>query len=356
MRAADSFDVSVVVPLSHDHGYGESCLEGWNAQSHPRERIQVVAVVEAHEEAAVASRLRQRLRPWDVWLPVDDDNDAVLYDSGARAASAPLLLFSEAHCVPLPGAAAAAVAALAGGDAAAFSLRSDYLPTTALGRRQRELETKWYASLGAAHWRSISLRGLAIRRDLFFELGGFRAAHERFCEMALGAALHLGGHRIVQSEEPLVLHGNAPTTADLGAALRNCGRGQWRWREEMERRTPGVATELLGPLSRSGRIARALARRKWASTWPGVLARRLTALRLGLTGLACRALVGAGALGRWSYRAYWCAAFDHGIVEAATARPSRARRTDEVRAAAHSRRADELHEPEAARSSMGSAQ
>jgi hypothetical protein len=333
LRDPAPFDLSVVLPLSHDHGFGEACLDGWNAQSHPRERIQVVAVVEAREAAALAARLRPRLRPWDVWVPIDDDNDAVLYDLGARAAEAAFLLFSEAHCVPLPGAAAAAVAVLAGG-AQAFYLRSGYLPTTALGRRQVELEADWYRSLGEGHWRSLSLRGLALRRDLFVALGGFRAEHEHFCEMALGAALHLGGHRIVHSEDVLVLHGNAPTTAELGIALGSCGRGQWRWREEMDRLAPGLAAELLGPLTWAGRLARALARRGWVGGSGGALVRGLSALRLALAGLACGVLAGAPPLGRRAYRAYWRAAFDHGIVEAATAAPIVAHREHATRASA----------------------
>ncbi|HEV8238727.1 MAG TPA: hypothetical protein VGS57_05125 [Thermoanaerobaculia bacterium] len=321
-----SFDISVVLPLSHDHGFGEACLDAWNAQSHPRERIQIVAVVEAHEAAALEARLRPRLRPWDLWLSVDDDNDAVLYDRGARAADAALLLFSEAHCVPAPRAAAAAMEALGGG-ASAFCLRSGYLPTSALGRRQVELEATWYGSLGPGHWRGVSLRGLAMRRDLYVELGGFRVEHEHFCEMALGAALHLGGHRFVRSEEVLVLHGNAPTTAELGIALRSCGRGEWRWREEMERRAPGLADELLGPPTPTGRIADALARRSWARGSVGAAARGLTALRSGILGLACHTLVSVGPLGRWAYRAYWRAAFDSGVVEAATAPSMFARQT-----------------------------
>jgi hypothetical protein len=321
-----SFDIAVVLPLSHDHGFGEACLDGWNAQSHPRRRIQLVAVVEAEHAGALAARLRPRLREWDLWLQIDDDNDAVQFDHGARAAEAPLLLLSEAHCVPLPDAAAAAVEALAGGAAAAFSLRSSYLPTTALGRRQVELEADWYRSLGAGHWRGVSLRGFALRRDLFVALGGFQAQHEHFCEMALSAALHLGGHRIVQSDDVLVRHGNAPTTAELGIALRSCGRGQWRWRGEMDREASGLANELLGPPTWSGRIAGALARHEWASGWPGAVARGLSALRFGLTGLLCDLLVNAGPLGSRAYRAFWRAAFDHGTVEAATAAPVRAAR------------------------------
>jgi len=355
------FDLAVVLPLSHDHGFAEACLAGWDAQSHPRSRIQVVAIVEADEAAGAATRLRPLLRPWDLWLPVADDNDAVLYDRGARAAEAPVLLFSEAHCVPLPGAAAAAVKALAGGAAEAFSLRSGYLPTTAFGRRQIELEIAWYRSLGEGHWRSVSLRGLAVRRDRYVELGGFRAEHEHFCEMALGAALHRGGHRIVYSDEVLVLHGNAPTTAELGQALRSCARGQWRWREEMERQAPGLASELFGPLTRSGRIAGMLARRGWADGGRGavlndilnVIVRRLSALRLASAGLACEALVGAGPLGRWAYRAYWRAGFDHGILEAATAAPY-SPRTRQARPSTHERAAGELEAAGTVASGAGS--
>ena len=95
-----------MLPLADEHGYGEACLAGWNAQTHPRPRLQLV-VVDPGEDEALERRLRPLLLPHDRWLPVRSSNEAVLYDTGARAAEADVLLLTEAHCVPLPGAAAA---------------------------------------------------------------------------------------------------------------------------------------------------------------------------------------------------------------------------------------------------------
>jgi hypothetical protein len=132
----------------------------------------------------------------------------------------------------------------------------------------------------------------------------------------------------------------------------------------MERQAPGLADELFGPLTWSGRMTGALARRERAggrqlailnpilSVLLNVTVRGLAALRLGSAGLACAALVSAGPLGRWAYRVYWRAAFDHGTLEAAMAAPHRWRMR--ARPSAHEHAARELEATETGASVAGS--
>jgi hypothetical protein len=313
MVEAQPFDLSVLVPLEDDRDQAEACLASWNAQSHPRERIQLV-VVGQREELDAGARLGALLRPWDLWLTIAGRNEAVVYDAGARAAAAPLLLFTESHAVALPAAAATTIGILRRGDADAVSLRSGHLRTTVFGRRQEELEDEWYPSLGPGHWRSLSLRGLAISRELFCRLGGFRAEHERFAETVLGVALHQGGHRIAGTDETLVLHGNSRNAAELEEGLRSCARGQWRWRVELETADPGMAEGLLGP---------PLVSRWWLAGSEGgpatiraALLRASATWELAAARAASVALVRAGRAGRWAFRAHWRAAYRYGLVEA----------------------------------------
>jgi hypothetical protein len=302
------------VPLTDEHGYAEACLAGWDAQTHDRERLQLI-VVDPLQEPTAERRLRPLLRSGDVWMQVASPNEAVLFDRGARAALAPAILFTEAHCVPPPETASTVLDHLDAGGCAAVSLKSGYLPTTALGRRQTELEEVWNGALPAGGWRALSLRGFAVRRDTYLDLGGFRAHHERFAETALAASLALGGHRIGRTAEVTILHGNAPTPADLEGALRSCGRGQWRWRDELDVSNPGLADQILGPLPlrRPGRS------RAWATRPLGRLALRASAaIRLTAARIAALGLVHAGSIGARAYFYYWREAFRFGFVEAWT--------------------------------------
>ena len=54
--------------------------------------------------------LRQEV-PHDLWIQERNPTESVLYDRGARAATAPVVLFSEAHCVARPEAAGSSGAA-----------------------------------------------------------------------------------------------------------------------------------------------------------------------------------------------------------------------------------------------------
>jgi hypothetical protein len=240
-------ELSVIVPLFDDHGMAEVCLESWKRQTCAGERLQLV-VVDHGVGASRARRLKERMGGGDLWIDSADAIESVLYDRGARAAGAPLLLFTEAHCVARPDAAKEVLRCFRDDGLSAAVVGGGHLDDGhPLSRMQAALERDWAAAWPAGHFRMLSLRGFAIRRDAYLALGGFQRAHGRFCETAMGIALARSGRRIGQTA-PVIDHANCTRMADLVAALAGCARGQLAWRAEMDARMPGLADEWLGEI------------------------------------------------------------------------------------------------------------
>lgn len=354
MRQA--LDLSVIVPMDDDHGYAEACIDSWNAQSHPRERLQLV-IVDPGNRQKLMRRVRPRLAPHDLVLRVTTDNEGLLYERGAHAGQADLLVFTEGHCLAEPEAAAEILRVLSSPEVAAVNAGSSHLESTIIARQQSLLEHQWVASWPAGHWRTISLRGFAVRRQVYDQVGGFRPEYRRFCANAFVVELERRTLRLAPTSFPIVRHGNSTNVWNLAAALRDAARGQIAWRAQLQQEnSPDAADRYLGGLdfwSRRGDLAPhtsrllagALLRSIFADVRrPGgfqkakhglaVLPRLAMGILLGLRGSAFvhRVALGWAMLAcsaarlhkRWllnSYHRLWRKGFDSGFTDFVVAHP-----------------------------------
>jgi hypothetical protein len=237
-------ELSVIIPLIDDHGLAEACLESWLGQQIDRARIQFV-VVDPGQDRERATRLRSRLRDHDLWLECSDPVDVAHYELGGRNAAAPLLLFTEAHCTARPGAAEVLLDVFRDPEVAAASVGSGHLPSkNDLTAMQAVLERTWFPSWPAGHPRTVSLRGFAIRKDVFVAAGGFVRRYGRFAETALAIAVARSGQRIARTPD-LLDHANCPSYRELVQVLKDCATGQLVWRTELDEEEPGAAEEWL---------------------------------------------------------------------------------------------------------------
>lgn len=320
------------MPLVDDHDSAEACLDSWDRQAFARDRLQLV-VVDHGIGARRAKRLRARLQPQDKWLQIAARQESVLYDGGARAADAPVMLFTEAHCIARPEAAREVFELFRANGIDAAVVSSGHIAPNALAHAQMELEHEWIASWPAAHPRVLSLRGYAIRREAYVELGGFQHAHGRFCETALAIALARSG-RAIGSTRTLIEHVNCPSIRILVDSLSGCARGQMVWRDEMDVEAPGVADEWLGvlPVRNDPAARRSLLRAIAASLIadrrrPGAATKALGELAFARTLFPLPRVELARAIARWwlsrftgrarlsAYRALWLSAFNLGFLE-----------------------------------------
>ena len=256
-------DLSIVIPIDDDHGYGEACVRSWNEQQFAREKLQLIIVDPGHRET-LRRKLTPHLAAHDLIISVPDDNEGLLYGRGAEAAQSGLIFMTEGHCVAEPWAAEETIRLFQDPEVAAVNGSATHIEPTTMARQQTLLEKEWLAAWPRGHWQTISLRAFAIRRRVYHQLGGFRPEHRRFCANALVIDLDRLGLRLAPTPRPVVRHVNSLTIRDVIVTLRDCARGQIVWRAALERGDQSsIAENSLGGLdfwSRRGDLARPTAR------------------------------------------------------------------------------------------------
>jgi len=272
--------LTVVLPLIDDRGHGERALASWIGQTLAAERFEIVAVTPA-PGGRLARRVRSLLRPQDRLEAAPGAAEMELYQAGARAARAELLLFTEAHCLAEPDAAEALLrrfaepwtAASPRAGPAAAQLAGEPLASNAFAAFETRLLRDGLRAHPDDAWRRVSLRGFAVRRAAWEAAGGFATGCGRLAEAILGVRLLRLGYRIDDCPEVRVRHGNCSRARDLAAALRPHGRGQGAWRERCE---AGLERDFLPPLP------------DWSDRagWAPRLARHALRIRLGILGRA----------------------------------------------------------------------
>lgn len=158
---------------------------------------------------------------------------------GARLANAPLLLFTDADCVPVAGWAVAFLEAF----------RSPAAPDAAMGAyvshqkraapqfAQLEFEERYARMARYAAIDLIATYSAAYRRDVFLAAEGFDESLAQNEDVEFSYRLSKAGKRLVYVPQAQVAHEHDATWANYAAT--KMGRGYWR--TMVYRRHPGKA-------------------------------------------------------------------------------------------------------------------
>lgn len=200
-------ELTVVIPLFDKRVEEEECLESWcRAQTLSRESYEVIVTSNGTNRDA-EGRVQAFLSEPDRLITIEEANMAGLYHAGAEAASAPLIFFTELHCVAERECLQELVKYLAENDCAgAFtSSYGDYSnPFSSVEAQLFDALFERWKEKGASD--KILLRGVVIRRSCYFEAGGFVPRYRRFCDSLLGARLEDLGHEIHYAPKARLLH------------------------------------------------------------------------------------------------------------------------------------------------------
>jgi len=222
----DTPRLSVVLPLGDPRGLAVASVRAWVGQTLPAARYEVVAVDDKREPRRTA-RARQTLRANDLLIVKALGSEIELYQAGADAARGEFLLFTESHAVPAPHTAEALLEYFDRTGAPAATLRSAHMARGRLARLEARLDEVTRAERPKARWwAGVSLRGFALRRSLFRELGGFRTELERFAETALTIEMDRRGLRAEEVRGAVIHHGDCAWPTELESALLALGRGR----------------------------------------------------------------------------------------------------------------------------------
>jgi hypothetical protein len=222
---------SIIVPLFDCRDAGTRALESALGQAFPRDRYEVIAVVDAAARSQWPNAL---LACCDRVVAVDADFAAVeseiaLFDAGARRARGDYLYFIEGHTVLASRALAAIDAALAAAPAGAL----------ACGRRTNHSTTRLGSLIGASndvHEERARAQGgftlganCVIRRSAFVSLGGFDAKFQRFNEWVLFQRARDARVPLVAIDATLCTHHNDAGFSWLIRLLVATGRAKSRY-------------------------------------------------------------------------------------------------------------------------------
>src|SRR5437667_9744604 len=109
-------ELSVILPMQDSRGQAEACVRRLvHEQTLERDRYEIVLVAPNLEPSAEATA-RELVSPRDRIVACDSANEATMNNAGAASARAPILWFTEAHCLPEPTALEEALKFLSDGD------------------------------------------------------------------------------------------------------------------------------------------------------------------------------------------------------------------------------------------------
>jgi hypothetical protein len=302
---------SVIVPLGARRGQTEACLRGWTRdQRFPRERYEVLAV---GHPPSLSPRQREDIQgllaPPDRLLEHDRAHDLSLAVRGAREARGELLFFTESHVLPDPDTLRRTDEAVrADPTLAALSCRSLRITDNRFGEVEADMyEADIRYGLEQHPWRKVLDQCFVMRREPYFEAGGFRDEFGHFAEWLFAAQLYRLGYRIGYAPEVVLRHyydGSAPTLIEFA---RDFAEGEMRYHAQAGADPcRGMFDEIPQWFDRHrwrpdlARAACSLAIREWRG---GPASLRFLAVIAGRAGLGIRPVVSRARLELWAARA-----------------------------------------------------
>ena len=226
--------LSVIAPLIDNRGHAVEAVSSWTrGQTLARDQYEVLVVSNGREGDAEAAAQRY-LGPGDRLLRREHVNELALDDHGARQARGRWLLFTEGHCVPEPTCLEALLEHLEtrwpteAGACLRTTDDGNPHPLAALeGRAYQEGFAEWSRD---GDWRKVTIRGIAVRRQVYLDVGGFEHEFGCFAEAALAATLHARGYRLGYVPAAAVKHYNSTNLRELLAYVQEYRDGEARYR------------------------------------------------------------------------------------------------------------------------------
>jgi hypothetical protein len=208
-----TLELAVVFPLEDPRGDVVDHLRTWtDAQTLSRDRYQIVVAANG-QHPDFERRIAEELEPQDALVAATGVTEPAgamvinLYDTAVRAADAPVLVLTEAHCRADPGCLEAVADAFAENeelDAATFEHRQEAPGDVAA------LSERWFERAHAA-WRSrdwvrLNPGGVAVRAAAYERAGGLEPEKELFSPSFMSARFHQQGGHLEHLPDAGVVH------------------------------------------------------------------------------------------------------------------------------------------------------
>ena len=213
--------ISVIVPLIDARFDVAACIGSYTTgQTFPRADYEVIALSNGSDPAMDAA-VKRALEPGDRWLAAEGASIIELFARGAELARAPLLFFTEIHCLAEETCLSALWDHFERTDAAAACVRSGEGWTSTYAKVQARLSKPVVEDMvQQGDWRKFLTRGVALTGDTYSAFGGFERRFRRRADWVLGARMYADGRRLDYVPEAGLVHYATANFAELVPILR----------------------------------------------------------------------------------------------------------------------------------------
>jgi hypothetical protein len=200
-------EIAVVVPLEDPRGDVVEHLRTWTKdQTLARDRFQVVASADGrHPE--FERRVNEELAPQDELVTAANATLMGLYDAASRAASAPVLVLTEAHVRAEPGCLEAVADAFAR-DRKLDVGTLEHLQNVTTGISQ--FSERWFdrafEAWDRAGWKRLNTTGVAVSKEAYLRVGGLDSRLGLYAPSLMSARLDQEGARIAHLDRAVITH------------------------------------------------------------------------------------------------------------------------------------------------------
>jgi hypothetical protein len=222
---------SLVFPLMHERGITLESLALWTKQS-LSQRYEVIVV--ADKKTCIPPELPALLRPHDQIIRGDFPELPHHYDAGIRAGSGDFLFITESHCLPKRDCLEAMERFLIAHPQLAGAC-TDSIPAYASPYEELDAQISivgFRALAQSDDWRKLIVHGFALRRSIYFDLGGLQYRYGRFAEVLFSATLRDAGHKLGFARMATVTHRYRDSLQELIDGTDDYIRGEGIYRKE----------------------------------------------------------------------------------------------------------------------------
>jgi hypothetical protein len=199
--------LSVILPLVYERGLGIGSVLSWTRNQAANAAAYEIVVVIGDDAAIDLVDLKKHLRPWDQVVHMPTANFCELYDGGVVAARAPIIFLTEAHVAVPPGTADATLGWFREHDGPGFYTHGRWQGPNKIANLEHRMILQDLTRIESEDgWLRLSLRGSAIKRRIYLEMGGLGGQYGFFAETHLSARLWERNYRLARNPDITVWH------------------------------------------------------------------------------------------------------------------------------------------------------
>lgn len=227
--------ITILLPLLDERGHGRDCIAAWVNDQTAAPNSYRLAVYSNGTLPELEKKADALLRPHDLLRIHPFRDEMEMYDAGVRAAQTPWIFLTEPHCLPDPDLLVELRSYLKREAMDGCCIRSTLGWFHPLARQEADLFERGFRGWSRpGAWQKVILRGLALKRELFLEAGGFEVEYSRFAEWALAARLNEMRVKLGYASGAVVRHFDSTCLKLLGSFIEEFTRGECRYRESHE--------------------------------------------------------------------------------------------------------------------------